>query len=329
MVRWRSVLAGATLVLVACGGEDVADGSSVAPNPPVAVSDDGVAFRFATGEEAIAVLTADDEYTAEMQPREAGIRGRDAAITQFSAVKPLYAADVLPWTDDEKAALTVAIEELMPRLNTIDQNLPQTVLMVKTGTVVEGGLPHTRSNAIIFAGGGIPSGGNLKALFLHELHHVMTRANTDLHDAYYKLIGFEPCVLKEPAPLRAVRLSNPDAATYFHYAPVDTPGGDGVIPYLFANRPYDGEGTLSNYFGFGLLPVSESNGACTTEARAPSDLLSPDLVPGFADVIGRNTGYIIHPEETLADNFVFWAMGRMSLPNPEIPEAVGAFWTSQ
>ena len=34
-------------------------------------------------------------------------------------------------------------------------------------------------------------------------------------------------------------------------------------------------------------------------------LLKPDEAEGFFEQIGRNTSYILHPEETLANNFVF------------------------
>lgn len=313
--------------LAACGVDDGPfSDDAPATDDVAAATDDGVTFVFASQEQGAAVLTAQDEYTAELQKREIAIRAGDAEADRFADIVPLYADDVQPWTDEEKDMLRDAIDALLPTVNSIDQHLPERVLLVKTGSVVEGGLPHTRGNGIIFAGGGIPSGGPLKALFLHELHHVMTRANPQLTDDYFALIGFEPCRFEEPGSLRPVRLSNPDAPTYRHYAPASGEGRDGVIPYLFASRPFDGEGRLPAYFGFGLMPVSVADGVCVSDATVTDDLLAPDAVPAFGELIGGNTGYIIHPEETLADNFVFWAMDREDLPNPEIPEAVGAFW---
>jgi hypothetical protein len=50
--------------------------------------------------------------------------------------------------------------------------------------------------------------------------------------------------------------------------------------------------------------------------------LKPDAVEGFYEQIGRNTGYIIHPEETLANNFVHLMTGKQGLKNPEIPEKI-------
>lgn len=329
----RFAAAVSPLFLLACEqGADTPD-PDVAERPAevmdlafAASTDDGVAFVFAAPAQGAAVLTADDRYTAQMQAREARIRAQDASVTQFDGVKPLYAADVQEWTTEEMEALKAAITGVMDKLDGIDALLPEEVLLVKTGTVVEGGLPHTRANAIIFAGGTIPEGDSLQGLFLHELHHVLSRANRELHDEYFALIGFLPCRFEEPASLRETRLSNPDAPTYDHYVPAEVEGADGVTPYLFASRDYDGEGRLPAYFGFGLLPLEVENGVCTAAVETTDALLAPDAVPAYLQALGGNTNYIIHPEETLADNFVHWAMGREDVTTPSLVEAVGTFW---
>ena len=299
------------------------------------ITDDGVVIRYVGPFEGGTALAAEDAFTANLQLRETSIRAQNNDAMSFDDVIPHYRDDVFSWQSEQKIALTAVIEELLPVLNQIDQHLPEDVLLVLTGEVVEGGLPHTRGNAIIFAGGDIPmpgpgdeEGQALASLFLHELHHVMSRANPELHDDTYSLIGFEPCVFSEPEGLRAIRLTNPDAPEYKHYAPVTPDGGSGVIPYLYATHAFTTSqpSSLGDVFGFGLVPVSFSGGVCETSIPDASGLLQPDDVPAFLNLIGGNTGYIIHPEETLSDNFVHWALGRTDLPNPEIPEAVGMFW---
>jgi len=69
----------------------------------------------------------------------------------------------------------------------------------------------------------------------------------------------------------------------------------------------------------------EAEGVCRQAGSEPA-FLSPGEAPGFFALIGSNTGYIIHPEETLADNFTFMIMEKSDLPNPEIPQAVEEFW---
>ena len=43
---------------------------------------------------------------------------------------------------------------------------------------------------------------------------------------------------------------------------------------------------------------------------------SPDEVAGFFEQTGRNTSYLIHPEEIMADNFVHLVVGP---PKPGVP----------
>jgi hypothetical protein len=52
-------------------------------------------------------------------------------------------------------------------------------------------------------------------------------------------------------------------------------------------------------------------------------LFDPAEIAGFHEQIGRNTRYIIHPEEVLADNFVFLVEGRIDLPTPRVVEEMG------
>ncbi len=301
-----------------------------------------VLYRFATMKEAENILSTDDEYTIELQMAEIGIKNQNASKTSLTDLKNNYRNSVLPWADNERAALIKIVEELGHALKPYEKHLPSQVLMGKISSGIEGGLPHTRANMILFSEGPLDAFTNtvdtnpekayrdLKSLFLHELHHVMSRNNRDRHDDYYALIGFEPCTFTAPQSLRSRRLSNPDAPSYKHFAPVTIEQGNGVIPYLTITKPYDEEtkGTLGNYFNFGLLAVNAQNGACTIAGETPQ-LLSPAIVPDFFKLIGQNTGYIIHPEETLADNFTYLILGRADLPNPEIPEKIKTFWLGE
>ncbi|MFT6562596.1 MAG: hypothetical protein ACJAX6_000981 [Limisphaerales bacterium] len=56
--------------------------------------------------------------------------------------------------------------------------------------------------------------------------------------------------------------------------------------------------------------------------------MKPEGVEGFFEQIGRNTNYIIHPEETLANNFVHLMTGKQDLKNPEILEKIEAMLMS-
>jgi hypothetical protein len=52
-------------------------------------------------------------------------------------------------------------------------------------------------------------------------------------------------------------------------------------------------------------------------------VIDPKKVPAFYEKIGKNTQYIIHPDEILADNFVHLMMGNQNLATPRIVERMG------
>ena len=63
--------------------------------------------------------------------------------------------------------------------------------------------------------------------------------------------------------------------------------------------------------------------------RVLSDAAGPRWVPieevtGFHEKIGRNTGYILHPEEVLADNFALMVQGVSDVKSPEILDHIRA-----
>ncbi len=313
---------------------------SRAPAPDFAQTSDLVFYYFSTAETTGDVLSKNDDYTNALQPTEIGIKNKDATKTTLSDLQQNYKTGALDWTPDESKALSQIINELREDLTPYQKHLPSAISLGKTSALVEGGLPHTRGNLILFAQSSLddyfataassPDKAieNLKELFLHELHHVLSRHNNTLHDDYFSILGFKPCTFIEPSKLKARRLTNPDAPHYNHYAPLDSEESDGVIPYITVAGPYNaqkGEG-LGDYIEFGLLAVNEENGTCTIAdsepgLRPPSD--------DFFDLIGRNTNYIIHPEETLADNFAHLILERKGLANPEILEEIKNFWAQQ
>lgn len=53
-------------------------------------------------------------------------------------------------------------------------------------------------------------------------------------------------------------------------------------------------------------------------------LLDVRQVRGFYEQVGRNTNYIIHPEEILADNFSLLLLGKTKVRSPEIQQKIAA-----
>ena len=76
-------------------------------------------------------------------------------------------------------------------------------------------------------------------------------------------------------------------------------------------------GALEDYFR--LMVVTNANGNWSPGLIDGSpELFRLSEVNGFFQQVGRNTSYIIHPDEILADNFVRLMAGDTNLPSPRI-----------
>ena len=206
---------------------------------------------------------------------------------------------------------------------------PKKIFLAKTTGLEEGNAAYTRGNVIVFPGSKLrQKDQGLRRLLVHEMFHVLSRANPKLATKLYRIIGYEPSPLLEfPEELAMRKLSNPDAPFNQHAIEVKYNGERvKVSPVLYSRtEKYDEKmgGTFFRYLVFRLLIL---NGKDLSKARRDADgkliLLEPKEAIGFRKKIGSNTGYIIHPEETMADNFVFLVLGKKNLPNPEIVQSM-------
>ncbi len=286
-------------------------------------------FIFADIKTGQDILTADDNYMNRMSRAEISIRTFSRTTDKTAHdLKVQYKANVLEWTRQEKAQITKLVADNRERLTRINNLLPAQVIFIKTTDKVEGGLPHTRGNAIVLP----PSDEPLtEILFYHELFHVLSRNQKARHNSLYDLIGFKPCNFTANDEIKAMSLTNPDVPAESYYLPVEIDGKrSAIMTFLHAAKgTYDPEvaGGFGGHFGFGLLRVDVVKGVCKVAkgADGKAQILNPGIITDFFAAIGRNTGYIIHPEEILADNFVFVMLGKNDLPNPEIPDRLKAW----
>ncbi len=289
-----------------------------------AVAESETSFTFADVKTGQDILTADDNYMNRMAPAEIAIRTRSTTADKTARdLKALYRANVLAWTAAEKQQIAELIAQNRQRLARIDHLLPAEVTFIKVNDNVEGGLPHTRANAIILPVSDKPLS---ETLFYHELFHVLSRQQKARHPSLYALIGFRPCDFTGTEETAAMSLTNPDVPAEGYYLPVEINGeAAAVMTFLYAaHNSYNPavKGGFGGHFGFGLLKVIARDNRCSVDAdeNGRARILKPADVPDFFAAIGQNTRYIIHAEEVLADNFVFAMTDKTDLPTPEITE---------
>lgn len=200
--------------------------------------------------------------------------------------------------------------------------LPQEFTLVKTTMEEEGNAgAYTRGDIICVSEDVMKkvTADRLAWLVAHETFHVLTRDNPDFRRKMYSLIGFT-VLDKEIEFSKDVtdrRISNPDVNRYDSYAMLTV---DGVkSPYtmvIYSDRDYAG-GSFFDYMKIGLIPL---DGNFEPVKRDGKTVIVPlERATDFYDLVGKNTDYVINPEECLADNFATAICGtNKKLPTPEL-----------
>jgi hypothetical protein len=293
------------------------------------------AFVFADRPQARAVLEARDEYvraTGELE-RSAKMRSADPVDEERFATR--MGQQALAWDGPERRRLEPVLARLDRFVSGMKWRRPARILMVKASDNLMGGLPHTRANAIVLPQSELSRESEyLSYIVAHELFHVLSRADPELREELYAAIGFRACARVDMSEaLRRLRITNPDAVESGHVVQVRV-GGRRVEALPFVHLPrgqFDPRAGFTAHLTVSWLPVERSGKGCSIASDPQS--LRPDELEGLYEQIGRNTEYIMHPEEILADNFalLFLLSGRdtpREVPSPEILERIRAIMLS-
>jgi hypothetical protein len=236
--------------------------------------------------------------------------------------------NVAAWTKDETQTVQAAIEALQPLLRDLQLPLPPIVRLIKTTGAEEGNAAYTRATAIVLPMSELSkSQKDLQKLICHELFHILSRQNPELREKLYAIIGFTKCnEVKLPPELERRKITNPDAPRNDHFIHVQIDGRDSLtVPILLSRvETYDVKrgGEFFAYLQLQFLVVEKGGEAGNVKPvmdGSTPKLVGFDRVSGFMEQVGRNTDYIIHPEEILADNFALLVLNEQNVPTPEIP----------
>ena len=285
--------------------------------------------HFATPEQGKSRLAKNDAYIKGLSPFERAAKILKAGPVSTEEYIDFIGAQTLEWNENDKAKLKKIIQIASSELAPYARHIPPDIYLIKTTGKDEGAAPYTRGISIVLPNRTVrQSAKGLERLFYHELFHIISRKNTKLRDELYALIGFHPCgVVSLPDNLMPRRISNPDAPVVEHCIRVtenDMPHW--VAPVLFSRIPeYDPKvgGTFFRYLEMRLMAIDRDTAKPILRDDKPV-MFQPREVEGFFEQIGNNTSYILHPEETLANNFVFLITKKQGLTNPEIPEKIEA-----
>jgi hypothetical protein len=281
--------------------------------------------RFADVDEGSAALGERDLFIRSLSPFDRQVRLKSDKEVSEREFLAFVGEQVLAWESNQVEKLSQLVALVGRKLAPFQLDLPPTVLLVQTTGREESGAAYCRGAAVVVPQNMVRrSEKSLEKLLTHELFHVLSSHNPELQDRLYALVGFEPCgEIQLPASLQARKITNPDAPVCEHYMEVQRGGLPvKVVPILFSSSdPYDSArgGSLFQYLTFRLMVVDQRGDRWSpVEENGEPILLEPREVPTFFEKIGRNTSYIIHPEEILAENFVLLVNNETEVPTPRI-----------
>jgi len=283
--------------------------------------------RLLDQEEGRQTLGIPDEFATRMGDLERQFRMHSDQPVSTDRWIQFVQAEVLDWSPAFREKIAKCIHAVGAQLKGYPINLPDKIVCILTTGDEEGGAAYCRGQNIIVLPRGRVTGTveSLQDLFTHELFHIISRNNLELRPKMYAVVGFQPCGMDVvlPEDLFPRRLTNPDAPRYNYRIPLMLDGNIvNAMPLLLLR--YDKyEPSLQkkffHYMQFRLLLIRKQSDRWEAVVKNGKPvLLRPREVSSYLEKVGRNTGYIIHPEEILADNFKFLLQGRQNLPSPKI-----------
>ena len=292
-----------------------------------------IAYRFADKEEGFALLWGNTDYYNKLNQNDLDYRTQKKDAT-LDDLKEFTQKQILEFSQEEKDAIAKSIHAIEDILKENNLALPpmDEMIFVKTTQLEEGGAAaYTHKNEIYFGDESMAAYLSddetvlrvANALTAHEIFHCLTRNNPDFREAIYSIINFkiQDKDFELGPDTNTIAYSNPDVDHRNSYATFNLNGVERDCFILLTTKPFEKEGdNFMENIGIGLVPVDDTN----TYLGLGTDVNPAD----FFAVVGQNTGYVIDPEECMADNFSYAIVyGKDGIegnpyPTPEIIEKI-------
>jgi hypothetical protein len=235
------------------------------------------------------------------------------------AYRSFLMQDVESFSAGEANMVEAVFRRIFPNCMKVNTSLfPDTLILIKTKAKHYGeGVYYTRANTIVIPQDALDMGesSGFRSTMYHEIFHVYSRLHPEKRDQLYKLIGFSSLGynrLQLPDALAERVLHNPDGVDFAQK--IDLKQADGAIihaiPIIYANEPgfTKDKTAFFGYLEFELFQIEQlpdGSWKVLTQDDGVKSTLDLRRQPDFFKQIRDNTGYIIHPDEVLADNFTF------------------------
>lgn len=287
-----------------------------------------IKLKFVSLGDAKVLLGTEDKYIRDLSKFDiASITGNSEDTKDY--IMQFISEQAMEWTPEEIQRYNAAADSLNQVIlkNGYKIPLPAEIKIIKsTMDEAKGAGGYTRSDYIVmhseFDDNATPR--LLAEILAHETFHVLTRNCHDFRTEMYSAIGFDILEneIKTPENLKELTIRNPDVDRKDSYTMLNINGEKKRCSMLIhADEPYAG-GELFNYLKISLLNIDENGNPVTDENGNPV-MYSLDQASDFFEKVGKNTNYIIDPEEILADNFRFILSGNTKdLPSQDLVKKI-------
>ncbi len=287
-------------------------------------------YRYADAAEAAGLLLSNRDYYEGLTQNDLNYRMQhlNATLGELEAYIP---EQMLEFTDEEKRYIDAVMAGIEAICAERAYALPVTdgIVLVKTTMREECNVSAYTHGTQIYLGqrilpdmAGIEAGKdrNFREIMAHELFHCLTRNHPVFRSKLYEILGFTVAEEEyefDPG-IRERIISNPDVEHHNAFAAFEIHGEMRNCVVIFTtSEPFRQPGdSFVRSMETGLVPTDDLSVMYTLDDAA-----------NFWQVFGRNTDYVVDPEETMADNFsyviIYGTEGR-EYPTPEIIQSIDA-----
>jgi len=284
-------------------------------------------YRLADRNEGIELMMSNDQYYDGFTQNDLDFRMQKtgASMDEYQAFGKEQVRD---FTDEQKAIIDEHMSRIGDVLEEKGYQIPELDEIIFINTTMKeecDAMAYTHGTQIYIDGDALVKINNegeegikrLDYIFAHELFHCITRCNPDFRSDMYQIIHFtiQDDDFAIPESVKEFFISNPDVEHHDAHATFVI-GGEEIECFtaFVTTKHFEKEG--DRFFDSGTTALVPIDG--TDKYYTPED------AENFDEIFGTNTGYVIDPEECMADNFGYLLAYGLDgpdgkgYPNPEI-----------
>ena len=292
-----------------------------------------IPHRYASAQEGKALLRSNTDYYSNFTQNDLEFRMKKVGAT-MDELLDASTGEIRDYSFFEKYFIDHEIAKMAIKLLWNGYELPEIdkIVFIKTDMSVEMGNSGYTHGTQIYLNSGFVTINSILGIFpgfskffdellWHEYFHCLSRCNPAFREKMYSLIHFTVADSDFELPPSVLEryISNPDVEHHDAYA-----------TFIIDGQQIDCFAAWITKTDYAQIPLGEDSD--TEVVLVPIDgsdtYYTREQASNFDAVFGTNTGYVIDPEECMADNFAYAMFYGMKgkdgngYPNPEIIQGV-------